>query len=148
MDDITSVVSPNIAIPAATDSTVNSLVVEWTQTNPDAAKTASYRLFRQPVGATSQTEACGAGVYTDLQQSDLDAVRYKGENAQPLNLTVDVCSAAAPLAKGRYVEHLWAGNVGDGLKKGSHGILRRRTSRNGRPDCRHGFQACSARFTA
>ena len=102
VDAITSVTSPNIPIAEATASTVESLRVEWSQTSPDAAKTASYRLFRQSVGAASPTEVCGK---TDLSQTDMDGVQTG--TTQALQVTVVLCTAPTPLAKGRCVEALW-----------------------------------------
>lgn len=85
-------------------SAATSLTVNWKQTDPDAAKTASYELYRWLTGATSK----GSSLCTTTGQADdtrMNTAQYTTIGSDTAYLRVEnvaLCAGAGnPLAAGR-----------------------------------------------
>ncbi len=83
-------------------SSPSTLAVEWKQTSPDAAASASYKLYRWLTGATTEgTNLCTPDGAADLTTAFDYATT--GDSATPLRkASVALCtSAGTSLAAGR-----------------------------------------------
>ncbi|PRW20926.1 fibronectin type III domain-containing [Chlorella sorokiniana] len=97
-------------------SAATSLTVNWKQTDPDAAKTASYELYRWLTGATSK----GSSLCTTTGQADdtrMNTAQYTTIGSDTAYLRVEnvaLCAGAGnPLAAGRYtIQWSVSGNSG------------------------------------
>ena len=82
----------------------SKLAVEWQQTAPDAAATASYKLYRWRTGATAQgNNLCDPDGAADLTSADVTYKTAPTTSIIPLRMiNVPLCSGAgSPLAAGR-----------------------------------------------
>lgn len=110
MGSIDPVNSPDID---GTSPVINTLDVQWRQTDPDAAKSAKYSLRRYGTG----DDSTGTSYCTDVEimESGMDQVANLTGFTDYLKLTVDVCSDYKPLSKGRWATGVGANCLGVGV---------------------------------
>ena len=82
-------------------ASATTLNVTWAQSDPSAAKSASYELFRYPTGATDDNRTAECDTAQQLDQAAMDGITLLDSgNLQLAN--VPLCSGASnPLDQGR-----------------------------------------------